>query len=68
MRDDGPGFASKTAGIGLTNTRARLERLYGSGYVLQLNNGTQNGAIVTLEIPFRLREAIAYETVGAADG
>jgi two-component system LytT family sensor kinase len=68
VRDDGPGFASNTAGIGLTNTRARLERLYGSGYVLQLNNGTQNGAIVTLEIPFRLREAIAYETVGTADG
>jgi LytS/YehU family sensor histidine kinase len=52
----------------LTNTRARLERLYGSGYVLQLNNGKQNGAIVILEIPFRRREAIAYETVGAADG
>jgi two-component system LytT family sensor kinase len=68
VRDDGPGFASNTAGIGLTNTRARLERLYGSGYVLQLNNGTQNGAIVILEIPFRLREAIAYETVGTADG
>jgi two-component system, LytTR family, sensor kinase len=68
VRDDGPGFASNTAGIGLTNTRARLERLYGSGYVLQLSNGTQNGAIVILEIPFRLREAIAYETVGAADG
>jgi LytS/YehU family sensor histidine kinase len=68
VRDDGPGFASNTAGIGLTNTRARLERLYGSGYVLQLNNGTQNGAIVILEIPFRLREAIAYETVGIADG
>ncbi len=68
VRDDGPGFASNTAGIGLTNTRARLERLYGSGHVLQLSNGTQNGAIVILEIPFRLREAIAYETVGAADG
>ena len=68
VRDDGPGFASNTPGIGLTNTRARLERLYGSGYVLQLNNGTQNGAIVILEIPFRLREAIAYETVGTAGG
>jgi two-component system LytT family sensor kinase len=68
VRDDGPGFASNTPGIGLTNTRARLQRLYGSGYVLQLNNGTQNGAVVILEIPFRLREAIAYETVGAADG
>jgi two-component system LytT family sensor kinase len=68
VRDDGPGFASNTPGIGLTNTRARLERLYGSGYILQLNNGTQNGAIVILEIPFRLREAIAYETVGTAGG
>jgi two-component system LytT family sensor kinase len=68
VRDDGPGFASNTPGIGLTNTRARLERLYGSGYVLQLSNGTQNGAIVTLEIPFRVREAMAYETAGIAHG
>src|ERR1700724_2388633 len=68
VRDDGPGFASNTPGIGLSNTRARLERLYGSGYVLQLSNGTQNGAVVILEIPFRLRDAIAHQTVGAADG
>jgi two-component system LytT family sensor kinase len=68
VRDDGPGFASNTPGIGLSNTRARLERLYGSGYVLQLSNGTHNGAIVTLEIPFRVSKAVAYETVGTADG
>jgi two-component system LytT family sensor kinase len=68
VRDDGPGFASNTPGIGLSNTRARLERLYGSGYVLQLSNGAHNGAIVTLEIPFRVSKSVAYETVGTADG
>jgi two-component system LytT family sensor kinase len=70
IRDDGPGFASNTTGqgIGLTNTRARLERLYGSDYALQLSNGAQCGAIVTLEIPFRVREAAAYETVAIAHG
>jgi Putative regulator of cell autolysis len=59
IRDDGPGFASNTKaakreGIGLANTRARLERLYGSSYVLRLSNGTQPGATVTLEIPFHV--------------
>jgi two-component system LytT family sensor kinase len=78
VRDDGPGFASNNGspsyagrfreGIGLANTRARLERLYGSGYVLQLSNGAQGGAIVTLEIPFHVREARAYESAGIASG
>ena len=62
VRDDGPGFSSNTRaakreGIGLANTRARLERLYGSNYVLQLSNGTQPGATVTLEIPFHVGTA-----------
>jgi sensor histidine kinase YesM len=68
VRDDGPGFASNTQGIGLSNTRARLERLYGFGYLLELSNGTQGGAVVTLEIPFRRREAMAHETAGIAHG
>ena len=78
VRDDGPGFASNNTGsshngrsrdgIGLANTRARLERLYGSGYVLQLSNGAQGGAIVTLEIPFHVREGIVYESAGIASG
>jgi two-component system LytT family sensor kinase len=78
VRDDGPGFTSNNGGashngrfregIGLANTRARLERLYGSGYVLQLSNGAQGGAIVTVEIPFHVREAMAYESAGIARG
>src|SRR5262249_32449588 len=37
--DDGPGLpntAPPTAGIGLTNTRARLEKLYGANQLLEL--------------------------------
>jgi LytS/YehU family sensor histidine kinase len=74
IRDDGPGFASNARGsgyregIGLTNARARLARLYGADHVLELSNGGAGGAIVTLEMPFRARDMAAYEAVGTASG
>jgi hypothetical protein len=75
IRDDGPGFASNTRsgngyreGIGLTNARARLARLYGQDHVLELSNGREGGAIVTLEMPFHARDVAAYETAGTASG
>jgi sensor histidine kinase YesM len=39
--------------VGLGNTRARLEALYGSHYRLDLANAPERGARVSLEIPFR---------------
>ncbi len=74
VRDDGPGFASNEEGngfregIGLSNTRARLARLYGADHVVELKNGAEGGAIVTLEIPFRAQAVAAYETAGTARG
>jgi len=74
VRDDGPGFASNDEGngfregIGLSNTRARLARLYGADHVVELKNGAEGGAIVTLEIPFRAQAVTAYETAGTARG
>jgi two-component system LytT family sensor kinase len=44
-------------GVGLANTRARLEHLYGADGHLELARATPRGMIVTLEIPFQLEPA-----------
>jgi two-component system, LytTR family, sensor kinase len=58
VKDNGPGLpqrglASENAGlgVGLANTMARLEHLYGSAYKFELANGPTGGVVVTLEIP-----------------
>jgi two-component system, LytTR family, sensor kinase len=49
-----------TGGVGLANTRARLEHLYGAHHSLELTRATPRGMIVTLEIPFQLEAAPAW--------
>lgn len=63
IRDDGPGLATDwdfatQKGMGLSNTRARLGQTYGSDYLFDLKNagdGSAQGTISILSIPFRLR-------------
>jgi len=58
VKDNGPGLRlvrsgpdrSKT-GLGLANTKARLERLYGSAHSLDLANEPTGGLVVTMEVP-----------------
>jgi signal transduction histidine kinase len=53
--DDGPGFGDPTvrqAGVGLAGTRARLIERYGAACKLELTNGPEGGAMVTIEVPF----------------
>ena len=62
VRDDGPGIGDSgndttRQGIGLSNTRARLERLYGSDYRLSVENADGGGLEARLEVPFRLLQA-----------
>jgi len=56
VQDDGPGLSpgelSGHEGIGLGNTRARLQQLYGQHARLKIENGDRGGAIVTMNIPF----------------
>ncbi|MDT4897519.1 MAG: two-component system, LytTR family, sensor kinase [Acidobacteriota bacterium] len=58
VRDDGPGLPAEWSqangkGIGLRNTRARLEQLYGKAQEFQLSNAEGGGTIATLLIPFQ---------------
>ena len=49
-----PGWSVDSgAGVGLSNTRARLQRLYGDGGRLELRNVDDRGVEATLTIPFR---------------
>jgi two-component system LytT family sensor kinase len=47
-----PGLESPEAGVGLSNTRARLEELYGSRYRMAFRNAKEGGLIVHLTIPW----------------
>jgi LytS/YehU family sensor histidine kinase len=55
VRDDGPGLPGKPCGegVGLANTRARLQQLYGDFHRLTLANGAPAGLVVTLDLPYR---------------
>jgi anti-sigma regulatory factor (Ser/Thr protein kinase) len=59
VRDNGygpsAGGVTPGTGIGLTNLRERLVRLYGSGASLTLGNAPEGGAITTLTLPYRVR-------------
>jgi len=57
VQDNGQGFAGTAIreGLGLRNTRARLEQLYGAGDRLVLTQAPAGGTVVTLNIPFRTR-------------
>lgn len=53
VRDDGPGLAADgREGVGLSNTRARLARMYGDAHRLELSNAEGGGARVTLRLPW----------------
>jgi signal transduction histidine kinase len=57
VRDNGPGLAaasetSTRPGMGLSNTRSRLEKLYGEHQRFEMKNGIDGGLVVSLSIPF----------------
>jgi two-component system LytT family sensor kinase len=64
VEDDGPGLPSGNGGqgrgIGLVNTRARLEQLYGDAARLVVENGPEGGTVATMVLPYR-------EAPGAAE-
>ncbi len=59
VRDNGPGLGEAQApgeeGVGLRNTRARLEQLYGSAQSLTLRDVDGGGLIAEITLPFQTR-------------
>lgn len=58
IADDGPGLQREwrledSEGIGLTNTKARLEQLYGAEHHFDVRNRAGGGVEATLAFPFR---------------
>jgi two-component system LytT family sensor kinase len=55
--DDGPPEApaeARSPGIGLANTRARLQHLYGTAHRFELRRAREGGTEVAVSLPFRL--------------
>jgi len=55
--DDGPGSGNGDGarpGIGLANTKARLHRLYGEDFLLEVTNLPERGVEARVELPFHL--------------
>jgi signal transduction histidine kinase len=52
--DDGPGVGpARHEGVGLSNTRRRLEQLYGSAGKLELSSEAGDGTHASVELPLR---------------
>ena len=54
VRDNGPGYYPEPeVGLGVTNTRARLETLFGEAGRLEVINAEEGGTVVTIRFPLR---------------
>jgi len=56
VRDNGPGLPvvpPKRHGIGVANTRARLQQLYGASHQFTLENHPEGGVLARTVIPHR---------------
>lgn len=62
IEDNGPGLNGRRkrktggSGVGLANTRARLEQFYGADFSFEIAEKAESrGTIVSLEVPFKIR-------------
>jgi signal transduction histidine kinase len=65
VRDNGNGLSQHsrpTEGVGVSNTRARLQHLYGDAQSFEFRNGETGGLLVSVSIPFRTISAGLNET------
>jgi LytS/YehU family sensor histidine kinase len=64
--DDGPGLPAgwkldAHGGVGLTNTKQRLEQLYPARYQFEVNNSASGGVTVKITLPFHTNGAKSEE-------
>ncbi len=65
LEDDGPGLSdpvnpainSNSSGVGLANTRERLQQIYGDEHELVIENRVPNGLRITMIIPYEREES-----------
>ncbi|KUR77040.1 sensor histidine kinase [Novosphingobium sp. Fuku2-ISO-50] len=55
--DRGRGHGTQSTGVGLANIRDRLVQAYGDNQRFDIVSGADGGVIVTIELPFEVREA-----------
>jgi LytS/YehU family sensor histidine kinase len=71
VKDNGPGITQAetraTNGLGLTNTRERLQSLYGGNQKMELVCPPQGGVTVRVCIPFRLHDETRMEILRIGD-
>jgi sensor histidine kinase YesM len=54
VTDDGAGLGPQMKwGIGLTNTRARLQQMFGASHAFDIGDNPGGGAVVSLAIPLQ---------------
>jgi len=62
VQDNGGGLPGKgllREGVGLANTRARLQQLYGPAHGLELSNAPEGGVVVRVSLPWHVDHAQA---------
>jgi sensor histidine kinase YesM len=62
ISDTGPGLGNgdtglKSSGVGLKNTRERLQQLYGEGQAFTLAPNEPTGLTITINIPYEVKDA-----------
>jgi two-component system, LytTR family, sensor kinase len=62
VREEAAADSTEGTGLGLANTRARLEQLYGAEQDLQLTNRPAGGACVTVQLPLRFTTTDLLDT------
>ncbi|HEV2914753.1 MAG TPA: histidine kinase [Pyrinomonadaceae bacterium] len=72
VRDNGPGLQKDSdiesaSRIGLSNTRTRLEQMYGAKHSFDLRNSDEGGLVVSITLPFCSAEDSDLEMNGAGN-
>ncbi len=70
VKDNGPGLSNGRTvaeGFGLSSTRTLLDKLYGSRYVLEMENAPEGGLTVTVEVPQAGRDGDRQQNADPGD-